>query len=720
MMDSPAGLIATEDATEPQDSRAMTLKHGDSFAVFGADGELSGGSQGLFHRDTRHLSFLCLRLNGLRPQQLSAGLQSDNSALTADLTNPALPDNGFGAPLLRGQLHLRRTRFLWNGTWHERLAIRNFSGAACRFRLEFHFAADFADLFEVRGRRRPAHGEHHRPSLIGNGVCLSYTGLDGTDRRTALCFDPAPRLLEAQRAVHDITLPANGRTTLFLSVRCGDGTALPPRHGFGAALHQSRAARHAARARVARVDSNDPLLDAVLHRSTADLAMLVTDTPHGPYPYAGTPWYSTPFGRDALITAWQTLWLDPTLAHGVLHFLAAHQAQEVNPENDAEPGKILHEMRQGEMALLGEVPFRHYYGSVDSTPLFIMLAGAYLDRTGDVATLRKLWPNIEAALGWIEQHGDSDGDGFVEYLRKTPNGLINQGWKDSHDAIFHADGTMAEGPIALVELQAYAYAAWRAGARIAQAVDRPDRAAQLDACAVALRDRFDAAFWDEELNSYVLALDGQKQPCRVRSSNAGHALFGGIASRERAGRMTEALLEPASFCGWGIRTVASDAARFNPMSYHNGSVWPHDNALIAEGFARYGHRRAAMQVFQVLLQAASHDPAHRLPELFCGFRRRQGEGPTLYPVACSPQAWAASTPIALLGVCLGLRFEAHRNTIVLDAPMLPPSVDHLMLHNLRLGDGGADLLLRRVGTTVQLEVLRRSGGVQVSLRPATD
>ncbi|WP_161600916.1 amylo-alpha-1,6-glucosidase [Teichococcus oryzae] len=696
----------------------MTLKHGESFAVSGPDGELGGGSQGFFHRDTRHLSFLCLRLNGARPMQLSAGLQADNSVLTADLTNPALPDNGFGAPLGRGQLHLRRTRFLWGGTWHERLAIRNFSGAPCRLRLEFHFAADFADLFEVRGRRRALHGEHHRPDFKDNGVHLSYTGLDGIRRQTALCFDPPPRLLEAQRAVHELVLGANGRTTLFLSVRCGEGQELPPRRGFGVALHQSRAARHLSNAKLARVDSNDTLLNAVLRRSVADLSMLVTDTPHGPYPYAGTPWYSTPFGRDALITAWQTLWLDPGLAHGVLHFLAAHQAREVNAENDAEPGKILHEMRQGEMALLGEIPFRHYYGSVDSTPLFIMLAGAYLDRTGDTDTLQGLWPHIEAALGWIDQHGDSDGDGFVEYLRKTPNGLVNQGWKDSHDAIFHDDGSIAEGPIALVELQAYVHAAWLAAARIARALGQATRAIQLETRATELQERFDAAFWDAELGSYVLALDGRKRPCRIRSSNAGHALFGGIARPDRAAQMVRALLEPDAFCGWGIRTVTSRAARFNPMSYHNGSVWPHDNALIAEGFARYGYRQAAMQVFSGLLGAAGHDPAHRLPELFCGFRRRQGEGPTLYPVACSPQAWAAGTPIALLGVCLGLRFDPARRTILLDSPLLPPSVDHLALHNLQLGGGRADILLRRGGNGVQMEVLEQTGGVQVRMLPA--
>ncbi|MFC3127550.1 glycogen debranching N-terminal domain-containing protein [Pseudoroseomonas globiformis] len=699
------------------DVHAMTLKHDESFAVFGPDGDLTGGAQGLYYRDTRHLSFLCLRINGATPQLLSAALQADNSALTCDLTNPALSDAADGAPLPRGELHIRRTRFLWNGSCHERIAIRNFSGRHCRVRLELHFAADFADLFEVRGHRRPAHGEHHRASLTTDSVTLSYTGLDGLRRQTALCFDPAPRQLEAQRAVQEISLPAGGRRTLFMTIGCGEGDAPPPRGGFGAMLHKAKAARREHQARRASVETTDPLLNSVLQRAVSDLGMLTTATPQGPYPYAGTPWYSTAFGRDALITALQTLWLDPSLALGVLRFLAAHQAREMNAQNDAEPGKILHEMRQGEMALLGEVPFHRYYGSVDSTPLFVMLAGAYLDRTGDVDTLRELWPNVEAALDWIRDHGDADGDGFIEYLRKTPNGLINQGWKDSHDAIFHADGEMAEGPIALVELQAYGFAAWQAGSRIAARLGLNVQGQRYAARADALMQAFDAAFWDEDLGSYALALDGRKKPCRVRSSNAGHALYCGIVPPERAAQLARQLLEPDSFCGWGVRTVASGQRRYNPMSYHNGSVWPHDNALIAEGLVRYGHAEAGLRIFKGLLQAASFDPLYRLPELFCGFRRRQGEAPTHYPVACSPQAWAAATPIAMLGACLGLGFDAETRTVTLCRPMLPDTVQHLILRNLTFSGGSLDLRLDRSGADWQLAILDRRGTMDAALLP---
>jgi len=705
-----AALLGSHDA--PQLARNVTLKQDDSFAVYGPAGNFGGGAQGLYFRDTRHLSFLGLRLNGAAPLLLGEAPLDDNSALLCDLTNPALPDEGAGAPLPRGTIHLRRTLFLWGGAQHERLVIRNYDTLARRLHLEFHFAADFVDLFEIRGQSRARRGEMHRPTISADRVCLAYTGLDGIRRETRLQFTPEPRLLEAQRVVYNIEVPPGGRRSVFLSCRF-DASA--SRLRFGEALYQARAVRGATLAHAARVRTDDTEVNETLRRAGADLAMLVTNTPQGPYPYAGTPWYSTPFGRDALITAWQTLWIAPGLARGVLRFLAANQATEVNAANDAEPGKILHEMRNGEMSLLGEVPFRRYYGSVDATPLFVMLAGAYLDRTNDLATIHELWPNIEAALGWIDGHGDADGDGFTEYYRKTPDGILNQGWKDSHDSIFHADGSMAEGPIALVEMQGYVYAAWLAAARIARRIGDEARASRLEARAETLRAAFDAAFWDDALGTYVLALDGAKRPCRVRSSNAGHALFTGIALPHRAERLAATLLSPASFCGWGIRTLAVGEARYNPMSYHNGSVWPHDNALIAEGFARYGLGDAAARVFEAIFATARHDPSRRLPELFCGVPRQPGHGPTLYPVACSPQAWAASTPFALLRACIGLQFRTGSNEVVLEKPALPKSLESVTLRNLSLGEERIDLVLRRERGALKLETPWRSGNITARL-----
>jgi glycogen debranching enzyme len=690
--------------------------------VFDPSGDaLPEGSsaEGLYHRDTRHLSHFVLMIEEQRPILLSSSMSNDNGTLTCDLSNPDLPETSTGGALEHDLIHLRRSRFLWEGVCYERISVQNYDHGTRRLRLAVLFGADFDDLFEVRGTARSRHGQRHPAEIAADRVTLSYTGLDGTRRQTRFRFEPAPKLLAGSGAEFEIEIASGAAAALYIEIACtpqiapGVDEALPHRAFFTALASSRRALRRAA-ARAASIATNNTLFNEAVRRAVADLAMLTTDTAEGPYPYAGIPWFSTVFGRDGLITALQTLWLDPTIALGVLRHLAANQADTYDDAADAEPGKILHEVRYGEMAMLGEVPFRRYYGSVDSTPLFVMLAGAYLQRTGDIAGITALWPNIERALAWIDTDGDADGDGFVEYGRRSGTGLVNQGWKDSHDSIFHADGTTAHGPIALVEVQAYVYGAWIAAAEIARALGHAARADALEARATALRARFDVCFFDAGLGTYILALDGSKQPCRVRTSNAGHALLTGIAYPARARAVVASLMDGASFSGWGVRTLATTEKRYNPMSYHNGSVWPHDNALIAAGFARYGFSDAAATIFEGLFAASTFIDLRRLPELFCGFTRQRSRGPTFYPVACSPQAWAAVAPLSLMQSSLGLSFDPGLRTIRIERPALPPFLDEAVLRNVALGGGSADIAVRRQFSEVVVDVLRRSTGLTVS------
>ncbi|WP_375196106.1 glycogen debranching N-terminal domain-containing protein [Sphingobium sp.] len=698
--------------------RPRTLKHGDSFAVFDHSGDAisgPGSPEGLYHRDTRHLSHLYLTINGTRPMLLSSGLRDDNALLTCDLTNPDFTGPDGRVAVEHDLIHLRRTRFLWKGAVHERITIRNFDIEERMVSLNLAFAADFADLFEIRGMTRLRRGAMRDPVVGTDEVLLGYEGRDGKVRETHLRFDPAPQHLTDSHVRFDVAVPPGERRTLYIQICCErtekPGGALS-KH-FLKRLRESMQALKQARSRGATVQSSNQLFNEVARRSVADITMLSTDTDHGPYPYAGIPWFSTVFGRDAIITALETLWLDPAISKGVLGYLAAHQASEFDAAADAEPGKILHEVRHGEMAELGEVPFRHYYGSIDATPLFVMLAGAYLERTGDSGFIAAILPHIEAALSWIELHGDRDRDGFVEYGRFTDQGLINQGWKDSHDSVFHADGSIARGPIALAEVQAYVYGAWTAAEAIHATLGDPARALTYRKQAEELRERFDAAFFDAGLGTYVLALDGDKRPCRVRSSNAGHVLFTGLAREDRAEAVVRTLMAPASFSGWGVRTIASTEARYNPMSYHNGSIWPHDNAMIAAGFSRYGYRREAAQIFEGLFAAATYVDLMRLPELFCGFPRRRAQGPTFYPVACSPQAWSAAALLSLIQSSLGLGFDVHSAEISLREPALPRFLDELTLYGLRLGEARVDIAFDRMGDKVVVKPLDRSGNARV-------
>jgi glycogen debranching enzyme len=700
------------------DGRIRTLKSGDGFALLDRNGDalaVPDGVLGFYWRDTRHLSRLDLEIDGWRPLLLGSTIQAAQALLAVDLTNPDIWSEGH-LHLQRDTIHILRSLFIEDDALHQRVLIRSFSDRTQRLTIRFRFDADFVDLFEVRGIRRARRGSLAKSLQPQGGVRFSYLGLDQVERRTFVAFEPTPDHLDCAEARIALEIPPGGSKAAFAEVSCGGGTdEATPRRRFLLSSRRRRSAQ--ASAGRTRVETDNAVLNEVLERATADLDMLITQTPAGPYPYAGVPWFSTPFGRDGVITALFLLWLDPALGKGVLRFLASTQAQAENREADAEPGKILHEMRSGEMARTGEVPFALYYGSVDSTPLFVVLAGRYWRRTGDLETIAALWPNIQAALGWIDRYGDLDGDGLVEYAAKSDRGLLNQGWKDSNDSVFHADGALAEGPIALIEVQAYVYAARRHGAELARMLGLGSVADRLERQAEELRRLIEERFWIPEMSGYALALDGRKRPCQVRSSNAGHALFGCLASNDRAPKLARALLSRESFSGWGIRTIAEGERRYNPMSYHNGSVWPHDNAMIALGFAQYGLTEHAARLFSGLFEAARRFELRRLPELFCGFPRKRHASPTAYPVACAPQAWSSAAPFALLQACLGLSFAPEEGEIRFHRPRLPEFLDRLAIRGLRMGGNEIDVLIQRAGGSVSVHAhaLRGHAPVVVTL-----
>ena len=700
------------------DVRTRVLKQGDTFAVFDRFGDIETfgtGELGLYYQDTRFLSRLTFKLSRDRPLLLSSTVREDNAVLAVDATNPDVwRDSEIVIP--RGTVHIFRSKILWERTCHERLRIHNYGRAVVDISFAIEFDADFADIFELRGMNRERRGRRLATEVTKDGIVLAYEGLDNRLRRTRIVFDPQPTRLNQSVGTFLIRLEPGKDASYRCAIACevdGDSrNEVTP--CFESAVEEAATALERLRGGEPQIFTGNEQFNDWLNRSLADLHMMRTETSYGPYPYAGVPWFSTVFGRDGIITALQCLWFDPSVARGVLAYLAATQADAHSPEQDAQPGKVLHEMRADEMATLGEIPFKRYYGSIDATPLFVMLAGAYYKRTGDRAFAESIWPNVERALEWIDRYGDSDGDGFVEYARKAKHGLIHQGWKDSHDAVFHRDGTSAEGPIALCEVQGYVYAAKTAASELAALLGDTSRARELSKQAEALRRRFEKAFWSDELSSYALALDGSKRPCQVRTSNAGHCLFAGIATLEHARRAAATLTDETSFSGWGIRTVASSEARYNPMSYHNGSVWPHDNALIATGFARYGLKESATIVLAGLLDASLFFDLHRLPELFCGFPRRPGESPTLYPVACAPQAWASGAIFLLLEACLGLSVSAPEQTLVFSKPVLPAFLPKVRMRDLIVGDARVDLLLTRHDEgDVGVNVLRRNGALEV-------
>jgi glycogen debranching enzyme len=698
--------------------RIRSLKYGETFAVFNHNGDMRParlGEEGLYLDGTRFLSTFMLYLDGFRPLILGSTVRDDNDQLIVTLTNPDLFEEG-ELTLPANSLHLSKRVFLLDAVCYVEIRVENYSTQRVDPVLTLSVSADFKDIYEVRGMARGKHGQVHEPLVDDDKITLGYTGLDDEERLTSIEFSPRPDRIERERATYTISLQPRESATILVTIVCRrslrNGTTPLVLDAARAVVLEGIAEDKAS---ACSLQSSNGQFNAWINRSLSDLHMLITDLPTGPYPYAGIPWFNTPFGRDGIITAWECLWVRPDLAKGVLAYLASTQATEFIPEQDAEPGKILHETRSGEMAALKEMPFGLYYGSVDATPLFVALAGAYYERTADAPFIESIWPNIQAALEWMATSGDRDGDGFLEYERRSEDGLLHQGWKDADDAVFHVDGTPVQGAIAMSEVQGYAYAAYNAASKLAGVLGREADGVHFAEKAAALRTRFNEAFWCEELSTYAMALDGNKRACRIVTSNAGQCLFTGIATAERAARTANTLLSDESYSGWGVRTVSGSAVRFNPMAYHNGSIWPHDNALIAYGMAKYGLMKQANRIFTGLFEAAMYFDLHRMPELFCGFSRETGEGPVLYPVACAPQAWSAASVFLLCQACLGVQVNAEKKQIRFVRPSLPEFLADIHILNLQVGDASIDIDVMRLGEDVGITVRNATNDLSVVL-----
>ena len=698
----------------------LVIKDGELFLCTRTDGDVAPAQvsgEGFYAHDTRYLSEVRLEVGGAAPVALSYAAVDDHAVV--DSTNATLP-RGELEPIPQLSLSITRELMIASGRLYYLIRLLNFLRDPVTSTVALALAADFADMFEVRGGvRRPARGHALTPKQVRRGLVLAYIGEDDVFRETIIELDPMPGELELTtgraRGKWSVELEPGRRTDLLLTAEPSIGGRRRARRRPGTAAAELDRASVDWSASCTSIESDNELFNGLIERAMHDLRALIMPAPGGQIVSAGIPWYVAAFGRDALVTAGEASLLNQDLSLDALRVLARLQATDDDPWRDAEPGKILHELRVGELARAGIVPHTPYYGTVDATPLFLIRAADYYQWTGDLETLRGLRPALDAALVWIDEYGDRDGDGFVEYQRRSPGGLQNQGWKDSHDSVVHADGSLAEGPIALVEVQGYVYLARIAIAEVYDALGAPDRATQLREQARALLHEFNDAFWNPREGTFALALDGRKRQVASVTSNPGHSLHCGIVEPEKANEVAERLMAPDMFCGWGVRTLSSECPAFNPMSYHNGSVWPHDNAIIAAGLKRYGHGRAVMKIAGALFDVATAARDFRLPELYCGFDRSERTSVVAYPVACIPQAWAAAAPFLLLQAMLGISPDAPARALRIDRPMLPDWLGQVRLHGLRVGDATVTLAFERDGAVTAFALLGQSGKVNVTM-----
>ncbi|NQX70083.1 amylo-alpha-1,6-glucosidase [Paenibacillus alba] len=691
------------------------IKENDLFLMTDKTGDIPAGNaagHGLYTKDTRFLSGMEIRINGMTPILLSSSAGT-NYIATIRMTNPHMESDG-QLILWRESIELERQRFIYEGALYETIAFTNFYPKPVAFDFTARFESDFADMFVVRGFQNGTFGELLPDIQEHQKLVKRYKGTDGIERQTHIGWDRKETTVQEDSTVAFTfeLAPKERQSVTFFIAPYIDGQG-PEQVPAEQAIKQLKASYQEWDTNTTSVESNLPLFNHLYDRGLQDLRVLLTDLGHGQFPVAGLPWYAVPFGRDSLIAALQMLSAEPNVAKGTLLTLASYQGTKHDVWRDEEPGKIMHEIRYGELALTNQVPFTPYYGTIDATPLFLLLAAEYVQWTGDTALIEQLMPNIEQALNWIDVHGDADGDRFVEYYQKSSKGIANQGWKDSGDSVVHSNGDYAKAPIALAEVQGYVYHAKVKLAPILRQLGKEAMAQELESSAEELRQRFEASFWMEEEGFYAIALDADKKQVQSVTTNPGHVLMSGMLQPDRAAAVVRRLVAPDMFSGYGIRTMSTESAGYNPMSYHDGSIWPHDNSLVLLGMSRCGYKAETMQVIEGLMKAAESFEYHRLPELYCGYDESIGE-PVPYPVACSPQAWAAGTPLVFLQTMLGIEPDTLGGTIRLN-PVLPSGMTDLTVRNMTVAQGKLCLSvqLNPQTKTPVVHVLNNTTGLQV-------
>jgi glycogen debranching enzyme len=695
---------------------ALVIRERSTFFLTDPKGNVPAGNRqgfGVYHADTRHLSTYDFSLSGLDPVTLLSTAEVGH-AMEQVLTNPTFITRE-GRTINRGSTEIRRQRSIAD-ILEERVRVTNFNPFAVTLDLRYEFGADFADIFDVRGYQRERAGRLHEPIVEERAIEFGYTGIDGVEHGTRIEFDVKPEHIDARSALFRLTL--GRRETESLRVRIDvdhHGKRAPKVDRLEVVAEQYERWFQTS----TQIFTDNEFFNRVMTRALADVRMLWSENERGEsYPAAGTPWFDALFGRDSCIVSMQLLAYRPEIAKACLRLLAKWQGKEVEPARDEEPGKILHEMRFDELSRAGELPYAPYYGSIDSTPLFLMLVAEYFSWTADVRLVRELLPAIRAAIQWMEVYGDNNGDGYIDYHKRSTKGLVNQGWKDSWDAVVHADGTLARPPIALAEVQGYVYAARSRLAPVLERVGEAKTATRLRRDAKRLYQRFNEDFWLPHQHFAAMALDGDRRHVESVTTNPAHCMWTGLLAPEHSEELTTRLLANDLFSGWGLRTLTAGNPRFNPIGYHLGSVWPHDNSIVAMGFKMYGHDSELSEVMTALFDAATAFPYFRLPELFGGQSRSAHHAPVPYPVACNPQSWSAGAFPLMTQAMLGIKAEAPERRLRIVNPHLPYWLNSVLVRGLRVGNGEVTLQYRRDGGSTRVEVLEATAGIDVVMSGA--